>query len=103
MSMILSDGLLLTFVLKLSKYILLKHTTFKLIVRKKCLPSKEKQLVHDICSFCLIVAYRLKAVTLSISVERTSSLFLGLYFVVPYMKVRFLHNLPKLVPIYHLK
>ena len=40
---ILSDGLLLlTFVLKLSKCILLKNALFQLKAKKKCLPLKEK-------------------------------------------------------------
>ena len=56
---ILSDRVLLTFVLKLSKYILLTqkgHISIK--ARKKCLPSEEMQpLVYNIYSFQLIVAY----------------------------------------------
>ena len=56
---ILSDRVLLTFVLKLSKYILLTqkgHISIK--ARKKCLPLEEMQpLVYSIYSFQLIVAY----------------------------------------------
>ena len=61
------------------------------------------QLAYDICSFCLIVAYRLKPVLLFISVGRTSLFLFELYVDRPYMKIKFMHNLLKLAPIYHLK
>ena len=105
---ILSDRLFLTFVLKLSKCILLKNAAFQLKAWKKYLLLKretlaKRQLAYDICSFCLIVAYRLKPVLLFISVGRTSFFLFELYVDRSYMKVKFMHNLLKLAPIYHLK
>ena len=105
---ILSDRLLLTFVLKLSKSILLKNAASQLKAWKKYLLLKretlgKRQLPYDICSFCLIVAYRLKSVLLFISVGRTSFFLFELYVDRSYMKVKFMHNLLKLAPIYHLK
>ena len=105
---ILSDRLLLTFVLKLSKSILLKNPASQLKAWKKNLLLKretlgKRQLAYDICSFCLIVAYRLKSVLLFISVGRTSFFLFELYVDRSYMKVKFMHNLLKLAPIYHLK
>ena len=105
---ILSDRLLLTFVLKLSKSILLKNAASQLKAWKKYLLLKretlgKRQLAYDICSFCLIVAYRLKSVLLFISVGRTSFFLFELYVDRSYMKVKFMHNLLKLAPIYHLK
>ena len=105
---ILSDRLLLTFVLKLSKSILLKNAASQLKAWKKYLLLKretlaKRQLAYDICSFCLIVAYRLKPVLLFISVGRTSFFLFELYVDRSYMKVKFMHNLLKLAPIYHLK
>ena len=105
---ILSDRLLLTFVLKLSKSILLKNAASQLKAWKKYLLLKretlgKRQLVYDICSFCLIVTYRLKSVLLFISVGRTSFFLFELYVDRSYMKVKFMHNLLKLAPIYHLK
>ena len=104
----LSDRLLVTFLLKLSKCILLKNAAFQLKAWKKYLLLKretlaKRQLAYDICSFCLIVAYRLKPVLLFISVGRTSLFLFELYVDRPYMKVKFMHNLLKLAPIYHLK
>ena len=104
----LSDRLLVTFLLKLSKCILLKNAAFQLKAWKKYLLLKrkilaKKQLAHDICSFCLIVAYRLKSVLLFISVGRTSFFLFELHVDRSYMKVKFMHNLLKLAPIYHLK
>ena len=105
---ILSDRLLLTFVLKLSKSILFKNPASQLKAWKKNLLLKretlgKRQLAYDICSFCLIVAYRLKSVLLFISVGRTSFFLFELYVDRSYMKVKFMHNLLKLAPIYHLK
>ena len=105
---ILSDRLLLTFVLKLSKSILLKNAASQLKAWKKYLLLKretlgKRQLAYDICSFCLIVAYRLKSVLLFISVGRTLFFLFELYVDRSYMKVKFMHNLLKLAPIYHLK
>ena len=105
---ILSDRLLLTFVLKLSKSILLKNAASQLKAWKKYLLLKretlgKRQLAYDICSFCLIVAYRLKSVLLFISVGRMLFFLFELYVDRSYMKVKFMHNLLKLAPIYHLK
>ena len=104
----MSDRLLLTFIFKLSKCILLKNAAFQLKAWKKYLLLKretlaKRQLAYDICSFCLIVAYRLKPVLLFISVGRTSFFLFELYVDRSYMKVKFMHNLLKLAPIYHLK
>ena len=104
----MSDRLLLTFVFKLSKCILLKNAAFQLKAWKNYLLSKretlaKRQLAYDICSFCLIVAYRLNPVLLFISVRRTSFFLFELYRDRPYMKVKFMHSLLKLVRIYHLK
>ena len=105
---ILSDRLLVTFVLKLSKCILLKNAAFQLKAWKKYLLLKRealarRQLAYDICLFYLIVAYRLKSVLLLISVGRTSFFLFELYVDRSYMKVRFMHNLLKLASIYCLK
>ena len=105
---ILSDRLLVTFVLKLSKCILLKNAAFQLKAWKKYLLLKRealarRQLAYDICLFYLIVAYRLKSVLLLISVGRTSFFLFELYVDRSYMKVRFMHNLLKLASIYYLK
>ena len=105
---ILSHRLLLTFVLKLSKCILLINTAFQLKAWKKYLLLKwetlaKRQLPYDICSFCLIVAYRLKSVLLFISVRWMSFFLFKLYVDRSYIKVKFMHNLLKLAPIYHLK
>ena len=105
---ILSDRLLLTFVLKLSKSILLKNAASQLKAWKKYLLLKretlaKRQLAYDICLFCLIVAYRLKSILLFISVGRTSFFLFELHVDRSYMKVKFMHNLLKLAPIYHLK
>ena len=105
---ILSDRLLLTFVLKLTKSILPKNAASQLKAWKKYLLLKretlgKRQLAYDICSFCLIVAYRLKSVLLFISVGRTLFFLFELYVDRSYMKVKFMHNLLKLAPIYHLK
>ena len=105
---ILSDRLLLTFVLKLSKCILLKNAAFQLKAWKKYLLLKretlaKRQLAYDICLFCLIVAYRLKSILLFISVGRTSFFLFELHVDRSYMKVKFMHSLLKLAPIYHLK
>ena len=105
---IMSDRLLLTFVLKLSKCILLKNAAFQLKAWKKYLLLKretlaKRQLAYDICLFCLIVAYRLKSILLFISVGRTSFFLFELHVDRSYMKVKFMHNLLKLAPIYHLK
>ena len=105
---ILSDRILLNFVFKLSKSILLKNAASQLKAWKKYLLLKretlgKRQLPYDICSFCLIVAYRLKSVLLFISVGRTSFFLFELYVDRSYMKVKFMHNLLKLAPIYHLK
>ena len=70
---------------------------------KKYLPLNEKELAHKICSFRLIVAYTLKSVLLCISVGWTSFLLFELHVAVSHIKVKFMHNLLKLVPIYHLK
>ena len=104
----LSDRLLVTFLLKLSKCILLKNAAFQLKAWKKYLLLKRealarRQLAYDICLFYLIVAYRLKSVLLLISVGRTSFFLFELYVDRSYMKVKFMHNLLKLAPIYHLK
>ena len=104
----MSDRLLLTFVLKLSKCILLKNAAFQLKAWKKYLLLKRealarRQLAYDICLFYLIVAYRLKSVLLLISVGRTSFFLFELYVDRSYMKVKFMHNLLKLAPIYYLK
>ena len=48
-------------------------------VEKVSAIKKGKQLAFDICSFCFIVAYRLKPVLLFISVGRTSFFLFGLY------------------------
>ena len=101
---ILSHRLLLTFVLKLSKCILLKNAAFQLKAWKKYLllnweTLAKRQLAYDICSFCLIVAYRLKSVLLFISVGRMSFILFKLYVDRSYMKVKLMHNLPKLAPI----
>ena len=105
---ILSDRLLLNFVFKLSKSILLKNAASQLKAWKKYLLLKrealgKRQLAYDICSFCLIVAYRLKSVLLFISVGRTQFFLFELYVDRSYMKVKLMHNLLKLAPIYHLK
>ena len=105
---ILLDRLLLTFVLKLSKCILLKNAVSQLKAWKKHLLLKretlaKRQLACYICSFCLIVAYRLKSVLLFISVGQTSFFLFELYVDRSYMKVKFMHNLLKLALIYHLK
>ena len=105
---ILSDRLFLTFVLKLSKCILLKNAAFQLKAWKKYLLLKretlaKRQLAYDICLFCLIVAYRLKSILLFISVGRTSFFLFELHVDRSYMKVKFMHSLLKLAPIYHLK
>ena len=105
---ILSDRLLLTFVLKLTKSILPKNAASQLKAWKKYLLLKretlaKRQLAYDICSFCLIVAYRLKSILLFISVGRTSFFLFELHVDRSYMKVKFMHNLLKLAPIYHLK
>ena len=102
---ILSDTLFLTFVLKFSKCILLKNAAFQLKAWKKYLLLKretlaKRQLAYDICSFCLIVQYRLKSVFLFMS---ESFFLLELYADRSYIKVKFMHNLLKLAPIYHLK
>ena len=60
---------------------------------------KGKQLAHDICSFCLIYAYRLKSVLLCISVGLRSSFLFELYVYRLCMKVKVMHNLLKLAPI----
>ena len=104
----LSDRLLVTFLLKLSKCILLKNAAFQLKAWKKYLLLKRealarRQLAYDICLFYLIVAYRLKSVLLLISVGRTSFFLFELYVDRSYMKVRFMHNLLKLASIYCLK
>ena len=104
----LSDRLLVTFLLKLSKCILLKNAAFQLKAWKKYLLLKRealarRQLAYDICLFYLIVAYRLKSVLLLISVGRTSFFLFELYVDRSYMKVKFMHNLLKLAPIYYLK
>ena len=104
---IMSDRLLLTLVLKLSKCILLKNAAFQLKAWKKYLLLKRealarRQLAYDICLFYLIVAYRLKSVLLLISVGRTSFFLFELYVDRSYMKVRFMHNLLKLASIYDL-
>ena len=101
--MILSDELLQTFVLKLSRYILHENATFQIKAMKKYLPLNKKELAHKICSFRLIVAYTLKSVLLCISVGWTSFLLFELHVAVSHIKVKFMHNLLKLVPIYHLK
>ena len=105
---ILSDRFLLNFVFKLSKSILLKNAASQLKAWKKYLLLKrealgKRQLAYDICSFCLIVAYRLKSVLLFISVGRTQFFLFELYVDRSYMKVKLMHNLLKLAPIYHLK
>ena len=105
---ILSDRLLVTFVLKLSKCILLKNAAFQLKAWKKYLLLKretlaKRQLAYNICLFCLIVAYRLTSILLFISVGRTSFFLFELHVDRSYMKVKFMHNLLKLAPIYHLK
>ena len=105
---ILSDRLLLNFVFKLSKSILLKNAASQLKAWKKYLLLKrealrKRQLAYDICSFCLTVAYRLKSVLLFISVGRTQFFLFELYVDRSYMKVKLTHNLLKLAPIYHLK
>ena len=105
---ILSYSLLLNFVFKLSKSILLKNAASQLKAWKKYLLLKrealgKRQLAYDICSFCLIVAYRLKSVLLFISVGRTQFFLFELYVDRSYMKVKLTHNLLKLAPIYHLK
>ena len=67
---------------------------------------KGKQLAYDICSFCLIVEHRLKPAIFFLSVGRTSFFLFELYANRSYMKVmkvKFMHNLLKLAPIYHLK
>ena len=102
------DRLLLTFVLKLCKCILLKNAVSQLKAWKKYLLLKretleKRQLACYICSFCLIVAYRLKSVLLFISVGQTSFFLFELYVDRSYMKVKFMHNLLKLALIYHLK
>ena len=104
----MSDRLLLTFVLKLSKCILLKNAAFQLKAWKKYLLLKretlaKRQLAYNICLFCLIVAYRLTSILLFISVGRTSFFLFELHVDRSYMKVKFMHNLLKLAPIYHLK
>ena len=104
----LSDRLLVTFLLKLSKCILLKNAAFQLKAWKKYLLLKRealarRQLAYDICLFYLIVAYRLKSVLLLISVGRTSFFLFELYVDRSYMKAKFMHNLLKLAPIYHLE
>ena len=53
--------------------------------------------------FVWFVAYRLKPVLLSISIQRTSFFLFELYVDRPNMQVKFMHNLLKLAPIYHLK
>ena len=102
----MSERSLLTFVLKLSKCMLLKNAAFQLKAWKRYLLLKreaKRQLAYGICSCCLIVAYRLKPVLLFISVGRTSFFLFELYVDRPYMKVKFMHNLLKLAPINHLE
>ena len=105
---ILLDRLLLTFVLKLCKCILLKNAVSQLKAWKKYLLLKretlaKRQLAYNICLFCLIVAYRLTSILLFISVGRTSFFLFELHVDRSYMKVKFMHNLLKLALIYHLK
>ena len=64
---------------------------------------KGKQLAYEICSFCLIFAYRLKTVLLCISVGQMPLFLFELYVNRSYMKVKFMHTLIKLAPIYHLE
>ena len=81
-----------------------KNAALQSEVRKKYLPLKEKQPAYDICSFCMIVAYRLKPVLVSIYYALiTSFLLFEVYVTVSYMKVKFLHNLLQLVLKYYLK
>ena len=72
------NGLLLTFFFEIIAqkcYILIKNE------EKVSTIKKGKQLVHDICSFCLIYAYRLKSALLCISVGLRSSFCLSYTFI----------------------
>ena len=62
-----------------------------------------QQLVCGVSWFCLIFAYRLKRVILRTSVGRTALLLFESYLALLYMKVTFIFNLLKFIPIYHLE
>ena len=62
-----------------------------------------QQLVCGVSWFCLIFAYRLKRVILRTSVGRTALLLFESYLALLYMKVTFIYNLLKFIPIYHLE